>query len=228
MKATVAAALMLALLVLALPLQSALASRRRRKPSELGSAKLMRYARTIVVLWTLCGLAVYALALHGLSPRDVGLRPPRSIVDLFLGAAVVIALLASGRRRPADGEYLQAIRAVVPSSRAEWALFLPLALSAGVCEEFLYRGYALTVIASLSGSLIVGVCLSSLAFGAAHAYQGRTGMLAAFGSGLFYAALFLYTGSLYPCMLGHFAQDLCGAALLSGALRRGMFATRES
>ncbi len=211
---------MLALLVLALPLQSALAARRRREPSRPGSAKLVRYARTIVVLWTLCALAVYALALHGLDSRDIGLRPPHSGWQLFLGAAVVIALLASGRRRPADAGYLRAIRAVVPASRAEWALFLPLALSAGLCEEFLYRGYALTVIASLSGSVVVGVALSSLAFGAAHAYQGRAGMLAAFGSGLFYAALFLFSGSLYPCMLGHFAQDLLGAALLSGALRK--------
>ena len=38
-------------------------------------------------------------------------------------------------------------------------------------------------------------------------------------SGALYAAVFLATGSLYPCMLGHFAQDIAGAAILSRKCR---------
>jgi len=95
---------------------------------------------------------------------------------------------------------------------------VPVAASAGICEEFLYRGYALSIIGSMTGSLIVGAVLSSVAFGIGHAYQGKTGVIGATITGFLYACVFLVTGSLYPCMLGHFIQDMAGAAVLSRRL----------
>jgi len=71
----------------------------------------------------------------------------------------------------------------------------------------------------LTHSVIVGVVLSAVAFGLGHAYQGRIGMAGTAITGLLYAALFLASGSLVPCMLAHFMQDMFGAALLARRLR---------
>jgi CAAX protease family protein len=212
--------LTLLILLIALPLFSMWAAQRVRAAAYHGS-RLLRYARTIVILWSLTGLAVYALRLHHLDTTYVGLRPPRHLWELALGLVTLVApLLASmsGTRRALEGDYAKAVRAVIPADRGQWIAFVPVAASAGICEEFLYRGYALTVIAAITGSVAAGVVFSSIAFGLGHAYQGKAGIAGTSITGLIYAGVFLATGSLYPCMIGHFVQDVVGAAMLSQRL----------
>jgi uncharacterized protein len=211
----------LLVLMIALP-AVALGMRKRVRASSTDPVqKRLRYARTIVILWSVTVLALYALRLHGLSPFSVGLRPVRHPSELALGLVTLAApLLAAmlGARRELRSDYAQALRAVVPARPSEWWWFVPVAATAGVCEEFLYRGYALTVLSAMTGSVSAGVVLSSLAFGLGHAYQGRTGMLGASFTAVLYCLVFLATGSLYPCMLGHFVQDITGALVLSRKL----------
>jgi membrane protease YdiL (CAAX protease family) len=211
----------LLILIIALPLFSMWAGKRIRS-ADAGGARLLRYARTIVILWSVTALALYALRLHHLDPTYVGLRPPRHPSELFAGLITLAAPLlasASGSRRVIEGEYARALRAVVPDTLAQWIAFVPVAATAGICEEFLYRGYALTVLGALTGSVFAGAVLSSIAFGLGHAYQGRAGMVGTAVTGLLYAIVFIMTGSLYPCMLGHFVQDMVGAAVLSRKLK---------
>ena len=218
---TVLTILTLLILIIALPLVSLWTGKRIRAAASAAAGKYLRYARTIVILWCLTALALYALRLHHLDPASVGLRPPHYIVELAAGLVTLVApVLASlgGSRRVLEGDYARALRAVVPTDRGEWIVFVPVAASAGICEEFLYRGYALNIIGSMTGSLILGAVLSSVAFGIGHAYQGKTGVIGATVTGFLYACVFLATGSLYPCMLGHFIQDIAGAAVLSRRL----------
>lgn len=213
---------MLIVLIVALPITAALLRRRMLAAGAGPRTKLWRYARTILILWSLTALALYALRLRGMSADDVGLHAPHFFAQYFAGLIFIafLALVGSGRRRRLDPQYERGVRAVLPSSAAEWSLFVPLAVSAGICEEFLYRGYALWVIAALSGDVWAGVAVSSLAFGLGHAYQGRAGIIGASISGVVYSAIFLYTGSLLPGMLAHGLQDLVGAAYLGSVLRR--------
>jgi membrane protease YdiL (CAAX protease family) len=217
---SVALVAVLALLVIAVPAFGALVASRRRDGDDSSSRKHARYARTMLVLWTMTGLALYALALHGESAADVGLRAPANPLWYAAGLAIVALLLAvSGAGRgDVSKHYASAIRPVVPQTGADWIWFVPLAASAALCEEFLYRGYALTQIAALSHSVVAGVVISSIAFGLGHAYQGRIGMAGAALTGMLYAALFVIGGSLLPCMLAHFLQDIVGASLLSRRL----------
>ena len=209
-------ALTLVLLIVALPINSALLKRRIGSLSPTRRGKLFRYGRTIVVLWTLTALAAYALRLHGGSLADAGVRMPDAPAELAFGLIVLIppliAVLAGATR---NIQRSRGILAIVPSGAMEWIAFIAVAASAGICEEFLYRGYALTVIAALTGNVLLGVLASSLAFGFAHAYQGRSGIFGATISGLLFAFVFLFTHSLYPCMIGHFMQDIAGGAILS-------------
>jgi membrane protease YdiL (CAAX protease family) len=88
-----------------------------------------------------------------------------------------------------------------------------------LCEEFLYRGYALTQITSMTGSLGLGYFLSSVAFGLAHVYQGKLGVIGTTISGALYGAVCVMTGSVVPCMIGHFVQDIIGGFALSRRIR---------
>ncbi len=204
----------LALILIVAPLLSAFAA--RRAAANPRGTKHGRYARTMLILWSLTALAVYALRLHGQDPSDVGLVPPREPLYYLAGLAVVaIALAGTLRRGAIEPSYAEKIRLIIPLSTADWLWFVPLACSAGLCEEFLYRGYALNVIAQLTGSVALGVVLSTMAFGLAHAYQGRAGVIGTTVLGLLFALIYLLTGSLWPCIIAHIAQDLLGGALLS-------------
>lgn len=184
------------------------------------SVKHARYARTLLVLWGITALALYALRLHGLGPADVGLRAPNFAWEYLAGLIVpaTFAILNLGRG-DVDRNYLLKVGRVIPIDSSDWIWFVPLSVTAGICEEFLYRGYALTQITALTGSLGLGFFLSCAAFGLAHVYQGKMGVVGTTITGALYAAVFLLTGSLVPCMIGHFVQDIVGGVTLSRRIR---------
>jgi membrane protease YdiL (CAAX protease family) len=211
----------LVLLVIAVPAMGALVAARLRSVEDTPARKRARYARTLLVLWTMTALAYYALQLHGQTPADVGLRPSGNFLWYAVGpltVAVLLSLSGAGRGDISQA-YARAIKPVVPNDAVDWCWFVAVAATAGICEEFLYRGYALMQIAELTHSIVLGVVVSSIAFGLGHAYQGRVGMVGTAMTGAIYAALFLASGSLVPCMLAHFMQDIFGAALLARRLR---------
>jgi membrane protease YdiL (CAAX protease family) len=211
----------LVLLIIAVPAMGALVAARLRSAEDTPARKRARYARTMLVLWTMTALAYYALQLHGLAPADIGLRPPVHFFWYAVGPLIVAVLLSTSGAGRGDisSSYARAIRPVIPNDAVDWCWFVAVAATAAICEEFLYRGYALTQIAALTHSVVAGVVLSSLAFGLGHAYQGRIGMAGTAITGLLYSVLFLASGSLVPCMLAHFMQDIFGAALLARRLR---------
>ncbi|HKW45092.1 MAG TPA: CPBP family intramembrane glutamic endopeptidase [Candidatus Eremiobacteraceae bacterium] len=182
--------------------------------------KHARYARTMLILWGISALALYALRLYGLGPADAGVRPPGAPWEYGAGLIVpALFVLVSGGRENISPEYLRKVGRVIPIDASDWVWFVPLSATAGLCEEFLYRGYALTQISALTGSLAAGFFLSCAAFGLAHAYQGRMGIVGTMITGALYAAVFLLTGSIVPCMIGHFVQDIVGGFALSRRMR---------
>ncbi len=182
--------------------------------------KHARYTRGMLILWGITALALYALRLYGLSPADVGVRAPQEPWEYCAGLIVpaFFAFINVGRRNISQ-DYLRKVSRVIPVDASDWIWFVPAALTAGLCEEFLYRGYALTQISALTGSVYAGFVLSSVAFGIAHVYQGRLGVLGTMITGALYASVFLLTGSIVPCMIGHFVQDIFGGIALSRQLR---------
>lgn len=212
---------MLAVVLVAIPV-FALIRARVDDPDRASERRVKhaRYARTMLILWGITALALYALRLYGLGPADVGVRPPEQAWEYGAGLIVpaTLAFLGIGRRT-IDPEYLRKVARVIPIDSSDWIWFVPLSATAGLCEEFLYRGYALTQIASMTGSLGLGYFLSSVAFGLAHVYQGKLGVIGTTITGALYGAVFVMTGSVVPCMIGHFVQDIIGGLALSRRIR---------
>ena len=66
---------------------------------------------------------------------------------------------------------IEPLRALLPHDSRELQTFCALSITAGVCEELLYRGFLIVFLSSAFG-VLPAVALSSLVFGIAHAYQG--------------------------------------------------------
>jgi len=190
------------------------------------------YRRLLVLEWGLALLAVVIwLSAPEVDAAAVGLQWPQQWPGPITGLVVVLVLafvLVSTRalrggalleappppRRPGEGRHAeqpgQATLAVLPRTPAERRLFTLVGITAGVCEEWLYRGFFLAVIAALVGrpptwALIL---VAAAAFGLAHAYQGRAGIMSTGVLGGVMAALCLQTGSLLLPVLLHAAIDL--------------------
>jgi len=86
---------------------------------------------------------------------------------------------------------------------------IPASLSAGFCEEFLFRGFVFLVIARAGGGWKSQVVYSSLAFGAAHLTWGPWGMAWTVVLGFTFGAARLWCGNVWPAVVAHTLLDLC-------------------
>lgn len=130
------------------------------------------------------------------------------------GAALIAVFLAWQRVQVLGNEkaidsvkrQLGSAAPLLPHSCAENRIFKVVAVTAGVCEEILFRGFLLWYFADWTGTL-GAVVLSSLVFGFGHLYLGRAHVLKTTIAGVFFACLVLVCGSLWPAILIHAAMD---------------------
>jgi len=106
------------------------------------------------------------------------------------------------------------ISALLPVTLHERLLWAAVAISAGVCEEVVFRGWLL---ATLHGHADLGgvrlILVAAIVFGLAHVYQGITGVILTAFAGAFFCVLYIATGSLLVPILLHSLVDLRFALL---------------
>ena len=143
--------------------------------------------------------------------RDIGIAAAFwtiSIVLLFiLGQLLRIAAL--GRN----------MEFILPHGDAEITLWIALSVSAGICEETIFRGYLQRQFMALTQSVPAGILLSGVAFGAAHAYQGLRRALLIGLYGVMFGILSHWRRSVRPGMIAHAWQDSL-SGMLAGVMRR--------
>lgn len=185
-------------------------------------ARVRAYRATMIRQWTATAAVLAIWLTVGRPLADLGLGVPGGW-GFWLGVGLLGLALAAfaGQlriaRRSAEArehlrEQLKPIAALLPQTRAEMSTFTLLAITAGVCEELLFRGLLIWYLSHFAG-LALAVAGSTLFFGLGHAYQGRAGALKAGAVGLICAGLYLLSGSLWPAMLLHAALDINGGLL---------------
>jgi len=96
----------------------------------------------------------------------------------------------------------------VPSGFLEGSLWIFLSLTAGFCEEFVYRGYLQRQFQAATGSVIAAVALQGLVFGLGHTYQGWGQVIVISALGMLYGALVAWRGNLRASMMAHAWSDI--------------------
>jgi uncharacterized protein len=149
----------------------------------------------------------------GVYPRNI-----LTVVGMVILVVAVVLLNKFQMRKITSEQYdkqIENIRKLIPTTPAERLAVIPLAFTAGFCEEFLYRGYLLNIAASATKSLWVGLLISTILFGFAHLYQGRKGVIGTSIGGAVFGLIFLASRSLLPGQLLHTAMDLSQLLSLS-------------
>jgi membrane protease YdiL (CAAX protease family) len=112
------------------------------------------------------------------------------------------------------------VQTILPATPREARAFCAVAITAGICEELLYRGYLLWYLLSLwPGRLAIAAAAAALIFGVGHAYQGVRGIVNTAIAGGIAMAVYLLTGSLLAPMLLHATLDLANGLTFYRVLR---------
>jgi len=193
----------------------------RRIAADPLKALTKEYIWHIATQWGLTLALIGAWWWAGRPMREIGLRLPETASAwswsvLLAGAGIALFLqqgLSVVRSPAAQAEVRKqleskpALRTVLPSTPREARVFIAIAVSAGFCEEVLYRGYLLWYLQALLPRS-VAIVAAVLAFGVGHAYQGVRGILATGIAGAIAMAVYLVTESLLAPMVLHAALDL--------------------
>ena len=129
------------------------------------------------------------------------------LVDGLLGAGLWILWI--GITRIANFLLGQsADRIPYPSTLLEGILAVVVAISAGVCEEIIFRGYLQRQFRALTGSVAIAVLLQAVVFGVPHVYQGTRIAATASLYGILFGVLAHWRRSLRPGILAHAWSDI--------------------
>ena len=179
--------------------------------------RLVLYASTIAFQWLAVAIVGWRVWVHGYTSRQLGLvfqGRTRLLVAGLTGAAVIGSLQWLNLRRigripfESRGAMQAVAERILPQSAVELLPYFALAITAGLCEEFLYRGFAMAALASVGLRAWLVVLVSSLLFGLAHNYQGKGGMVTTFVVGLVLGVSRLTYNSLVPAIFWHGAVDV--------------------
>lgn len=202
-----------------LPLRAWLGMRSLKSAPDVGLGALRRrlWWRAIFTQWLLVAVVAALWVTHRRDPAGLGLLllPTGGLLGVLVGLATIISLVARQRGGlTGDEELRQRVRdrlapveRLMPRGRSEFPLFAALAITAGVCEELLFRGFLLWYLAQWM-PVPAAALVQALAFGVGHAYQGPRGIVLTGFAGLFFTGVRLVAGSIYPAMLIHALMDL--------------------
>jgi membrane protease YdiL (CAAX protease family) len=199
--------------------------------------RLSLYASTIAFQWLAVVLVLWRTTRHGIHPAQLGL----SLIVNWLSVTILVVLCAlffvlqviSSRRLKYDtaelgSETVQLALKVFPRDGVERLLFLALASTVAICEEFIYRGFAQYVFQNWLHSLLAGLLGSALLFSIAHLYQGQRGLFSTFVVGILFACVRAWSGNLMPTICAHFVADVTIGLLAPRCIREGMAKRKNS
>jgi membrane protease YdiL (CAAX protease family) len=203
-----------------------LVARRESDPRAL----LRFYRLVLAVEWGYTALVLVAVAAsERLDLAAIGARAPSGderAWTISIGAAIALVvttvLMRRGVRqgRPVPGQ--SAYDALLPRTREERRYAAAVAITAGICEEVLYRGFFIAAgVVLLDLSPEQAAVAAGALFVVAHIYQGWAGAVGVIGLAILFTILYLRTGSLLLPIALHALVDLRALLLLPPASPAG-------
>lgn len=187
--------------------------------------RLAGYARTMLWEWLMFAFVILGVRLSSLplstilgtrwhSIRQV-LRDIGIALAFWIVSTLVISIFGSHWSGAAPS---RAVEFLLPRGTAEKLVWTALSITAGICEEMLYRGYLQRQFIAMTNNVSAGVLLAAVTFGAAHAYQGLRGAALIALQGAMLGILAHRRGSVRPGMIAHAWGDVF-AGVLATALK---------
>jgi len=131
-------------------------------------------------------------------------------LGFLVGAILVVVILPFLMKKGRNIEAFEKIDFMLPKTIGQRVTFFFIAVTAGVCEEIIFRGATTYLLLNIGVELpiwAIGV-IGAVLFGLAHWYQGLSGIVTTGLIGYAMFNLYVQTGSLLVPMLLHFLIDV--------------------
>ena len=185
---------------------------------QLGDGPLPMPRQRFYVQTIFMQLFLFALAVVASLRNDIDLlaAPRRPLLAWGLAALFVIVLVAVMRWRwpHRDAASKARLYRMLPHDRRDLGPYYAVCLTAGVCEEVVYRGAAAALLARITGSMIAAVVIAAVVFALAHVIQGWRSAFVIFLIALGAHALVIAGQSLFPVMAAHALYDAIAGTLM--------------
>lgn len=185
--------------------------------------KLQLYWGNNAWLWLMCGVVAGVWWLNDRPWQLIGLDWPFfwpsgwPLAAVLLFAALYLwdtfSEVSSQVQRDTTVEHFRSELGFLPQTSYEYAHYIFLALTAGVCEEFIFRGYFIRYLQAVLANdttATLAILVAAVIFGVVHLYQGWQAVIKIGGMAVIFGYIFVHTGSLWLLMAIHFAVDLIG------------------
>jgi membrane protease YdiL (CAAX protease family) len=182
------------------------------------------YTSSIVIQCLLVGSTIaglyhrrqFIISVLGPFTRQNLLRDLAIGIATYIGALCLLAFLNLAiRLTPLHLTHKSdVVLAMAPHTPTELTLWMVVSLAAGICEEFVFRGYLQRQLTCWFRSVPIAIGVASLFFGCLHSYQGTAGVLQVTALGLIYGIIAAWRGNLRSVMIAHFLQDAITGAVI--------------
>lgn len=188
----------------------------RRSQADPGRARTWLWSSWMIMLWALVAAGVVVWLIEARALGSLRLITPHGwrlwgAIGLVLVLAMTygrtVLRIARSKRQKRIKLANPQVEKLAPHTRSELGWWVALSLSAGFCEELIFRGYLIFAFQPMLG-LWGAAAFSVVVFAVAHAYQGRKGILGAGIVGGLLTLVVLISGSLLPAMALHALVDI--------------------
>lgn len=202
----------------------------RRSRDDAPKARRRLWVGWVVMLWALVCVGMALWIANARAWSALGLSIPQgwrlwaSLVLVLGFTALQAATIAKVSRISGPKPKLRAqfgdMAKILPHDFAELPWFVLAAVTAGICEEWLFRGYLIWAFEPYL-RWWPAAALSLVIFTAAHAYQGNAGAKQSGISGAIMTLVVAVTGSILPVIALHVVIDVTSGIMGWLVLREG-------
>lgn len=190
------------------------------------------YTRLMLGLWIPAGLVSLLVANGRLSWKDLGINwfepggPPwlfyvlaaiAGVYFIYLVYSLIVLRIYAMKKQSINQNIPDEVKVLLPVTKKEKQIWVFTAVTAGITEELLYRGFLFFLMGALFPGLNIFIILvvSALIFGTGHVYQGFFEAAKAMLIGLIFGLFFIAFGTIIPCIVLHTMQDMCAADMIN-------------
>jgi uncharacterized protein len=100
------------------------------------------------------------------------------------------------------------VDSLLPKSLLEVVLWIATSITAGICEEIVFRGYLMRQFHALGGSIVLAIAGQGVVFGLFHWYQGWKSVVVISVLGILYGMLAVWRRNLRANIVAHAWTDV--------------------
>jgi len=224
--------LLLILLTIVSPI-SGYQSVAKLKKNNSEAKKIKFYRDSIIWLWILVFLVLLIIPLSDTGLHNIGFKwidlethslnqwivyPTIGFFLFYLSYNIYLIIVFKSnraRRAKASKDIPKDFRIFFPITKKEKRVWSFVAISAGITEEIIYRGYLFYALGMIFPglSLIYILLITTIIFGTGHIYLGKEAIKSTL-LGLIFGIFYIVFDSVFPIIIIHITQDLVVRDLL--------------